>query len=101
TRLIAAALLAGTASSVQGQDATIVYRLGRDTVAIEQFTRTPGDMTGETVTRSGPAVIRVAYHMSLDRNGWPATAVIRRRQADGSPIPNSPMEVRFTFRADA
>jgi hypothetical protein len=91
--LIAAAPLAA-------QDATIVYRLGRDTVAVEQFSRTAARFTGEMVTRAGTAVTRTQYDIAL-ANGKPASAVVRRRQADGSPIANNPMEVRFTFGADS
>lgn len=78
----------------------MVYRLGRDTIAVEQFTRTPTRFTGEMVTRSGAAVVRTQYEFTL-ANGRPTSAVVRRRQANGSPLPNNPMEVRFTFRADS
>lgn len=92
TSLAAAPLLA--------QDATIVYRLGRDTVAVEQFTRAPSRFVGETVVRQGPTVSRTQYDITLT-GGKPTAAVIRRRQADGSPIPNNPLEWRFRFRADS
>ena len=82
------------------QDATIVYRLGRDTVAVEQFSRSANRFAGEMVTRGGNAVIRTQYDFTLT-NGKPTAAVIRRRAADGSPLPNNPQEVRFTFRADS
>ena len=82
------------------QDGVIVYRLGRDTAAIEQFTRTPTKFTGEMVTRSGAAVVRTQYDITL-ANGRPTAAVIKRRAADGSLLPNQPTEHRFTFRADS
>jgi hypothetical protein len=82
------------------QDGVIVYRLGRDTVAVEHFSRTPTRFTGEMVSRTGPAVIRTQYEITL-ANGRPTAAVVRRRQADGSPIANNPTEYRFTFRADS
>lgn len=94
-----AALLAAPASLV-AQDATIVYRLGRDTVAVEQFSRSATRFAGEMVTRSGNAVTRTEYDFTL-ANGRPTAAVIRRKAADGSPLPNNPQEVRFTFRADS
>jgi hypothetical protein len=99
TTFLLAALLA-SAGSLHAQDATIVYRLGRDTVAVEQFSRSATRFAGEMVTRSGTAVTRTQYDITL-ANGKPTAAVVRRRQADGSPIPNNPQEVRFTFRADS
>ena len=89
-----------TARTVFAQDGTIVYRLGRDTVAIEQFTRTPTRLAGEMVTRSGTAVTRTLYELTI-ANGRPTAAVVRRMQADGKPLANTPTEYRFTFRADS
>ena len=93
-------LIAASGAALGAQDATIVYRLGHDTVAVEQFTRTPTRFTGETVVRSGPTVSRTQYDITL-ANGKATAAVLRRRQADGTPIPNNPLEWRFTFRADS
>ncbi len=98
-RTFAVALIAAP-SALCAQDATIVYRLGHDTVAVEQFTRTPTRFTGETVVRSGPTVSRTQYDITL-AGGKATAAVLRRRQADGTPIPNNPIEWRFTFRADS
>jgi hypothetical protein len=95
---VAAALLLARVASAQ--DATIVYRLGRDTVAIEQITRTPARLAGETLLRQGVAITRTQYEATLSGNRA-TSVVIRRRQADGSPIPNNPLEWRFTFRADS
>jgi len=94
----AAALL--SAARLSAQDATLVYRLGRDTVAVEQFTRSANKFSGETVIRSGPSVTRTQYDITL-AGGKPAAMVIRRRQADGSPIPNNPLEYRFALRPDS
>jgi hypothetical protein len=96
----ALAALVAAPTALLAQDATIIYRLGKDTVAVEQFTRTPTRLAGEMVTRSGAAVIRTQYDITV-ANNRPTAAVIRRRQADGSPLPNNPMEYRFTFRADS
>src|SRR5262249_54919151 len=82
------------------QDATIVYRLGKDTLAVEQFSRSATKFSGEMVTRSGAAVVRTQYELTLDK-GRPTVAVIRRRQADGSVIPNQPTEYRLAMRADS
>src|SRR5215211_6341258 len=70
------------------------------TVLVEQFSRTSTRFTGETVVRSGPAVSRTQYEITL-ANGKATSAVVRRRQADGSPIPNTPLEWRYTFGPDS
>ncbi|HKS05452.1 MAG TPA: DUF2911 domain-containing protein [Gemmatimonadaceae bacterium] len=99
-RTTVALVLAGS-SVAPAQEAAIVYRLGRDTVAVEQFNRTAARLTGELVTRSGPAVTRLQYDFTLGADGRAVSAVVRRRQADGSPLPNTPQEYRFTFGADS
>ena len=93
--------LAGSASALAAQQASLVYRLGKDTLAIEQYTRTATAMTGEMVQRSGAAVVRIQYSMTLASNGRPTAASIKRMQADGSLAPNAPSETRFTVRADS
>jgi hypothetical protein len=97
----AATLAAALPLLAMAQEGTIVYRLGRDTVAIEQFSRTRTSMSGEMVTRSGPTVVRTQYEITLGAGGRPTAAIVRRRQADGSPIANTPTEYRFTFRDDS
>ena len=78
----------------------MVYRLGKDTVAVETFTRTPTKMTGETVVRSGGAIVRTTYDITLANNR--ATSVVfRRLGADGNPPANAPVEWRFTLGTDS
>jgi hypothetical protein len=89
------------ATVAMAQDATIVYRLGRDTVAVEQFSRSANRFAGEMVTRSGAAVTRLQYEYTLGADGRPTAAVYRRLQADGSALPNVPREYRFTFGRDS
>lgn len=100
TAHIALAIAAIIPAEVTAQDGVIVYRLGRDTIAVEQFSRTPGRFSGEMVSRSGGAVVRTQYDISVT-NGRPTAAVVRRRQADGTPFASQPTEYRFTFRADS
>ncbi|MDP2956588.1 MAG: DUF2911 domain-containing protein [Longimicrobiales bacterium] len=97
---VAALTLAVTAPAARAQDGTIVYQLGRDTLAVEQFTRSATRLAGEMVTRSGAAVTRTQYDLTL-ANGRVTAAVVRRLQADGKPLANTPTEYRFTFRADS
>src|SRR5690349_14666968 len=99
-RLIPFTAIAAIASLASAQDATIVYRLGKDTAAVEQFNRSASKLTGEMVQRTGAAVTRTQYELTLDK-GRIAAATYRRRQADGTPIPNQPVEYRFTFRTDS
>jgi len=98
--VLAGSALALVARAPLAQDGTIVYRLGRDTVAIEQFTRTPTRFAGEMVTRSGAAVTRTQYDITL-ASGRVAAATVKRTAADGSALPNTPVEYRFSFRADS
>jgi len=97
---VATLALAFAASPAGAQDGVIVYTLGRDTLAIEQFSRTPTRLAGEMVSRSGAAVTRTQYDMTL-ANGRVTAAVVRRLQADGKPLANTPTEYRFAFRADS
>ena len=96
----ASTLLGAVSSTSVAQDAAIVYRLGKDTIAIEQFSRSATKLSGEMVQRTGAAVVRVQYELTLDK-GRPTTVVVRRRQADGSPFPNQPTEFRLALRADS
>ena len=89
------------AAPLQAQQASLVYRLGKDTVAIEQYTRTAKGLTGEMVQRSGAAVVRVQYEVTIGGDGRPAAATIRRLQADGTAIPNAPTETRLRVGADS
>jgi len=89
------------ASSLHAQSNTIVYRLGKDTVAIEQYTRTATRIVGEMVQRSGPAVTRMQYDIAVGKDGRPATASFKRMQGDGTLPPNSPSETQFRVNADS
>jgi hypothetical protein len=97
---LALALIAIPAAAAFAQDATIVYRLGKDTVAVETFNRTPTRMIGETVIRSGGAIQRTQYDITI-ANGKATAALFRVRQANGTPVPNSPVEWRFTLGPDS
>ncbi len=98
--LLAALTLAVAAPAARAQSGVMTYMLGHDTIAVEQFTRTPTRLMGEMVSRSGAAVTRTQYDLTL-ANGRVTAAVVRRLQADGRPLANGPTEYRFTFRADS
>lgn len=86
--------------AASAQDGSIVYRLGKDTVAVEKYSRTPVKFSGEMVARNGAAVQRIAYELTLAA-GRITAATVKRMQADGTPVPNAPTEYRFAFRADS
>lgn len=90
-----------SASTLSAQPASLVYRLGRDTVAVEQFTRNTVGVTGDMVQRNGALVVRYAYRLALGKDGRPTSAIITRMQADGSAPPTGVRETRFTFSADS
>ena len=86
---------------VAAQSASLTYRLGKDTLAIEQYTCTATSLTGEMVQRSGPAVARVTYTVTLGKDGRATAVRLTRVQADGTPAPGAPREYRFTLGADS
>ncbi len=97
--LIASALVAS--APLSAQTATFVYKLGTDTVAIEQYTRTNNKMSGNMVQRSGATVLRVDYDITFGADNRPTAANITRRNGDGTPIANSFTTTRFSFTADS
>ncbi len=100
--LLAAALAVTLATTdLAAQPVSFVYRLGADTAAVESFTRTGNRITGEMVQRTGAAVARLSYEMTLGADGRPVSASMKRMQGDGSPVPNAPAEARFRFTADS
>lgn len=100
--LPALALFAGFAiPTADGQDAVFIVRLGNDTVAVEQFTRTSNRMTGEVVSRLGATGTRLQYEVTLAPDGRPATVTYRVRPLAGTPAAGQPSEVRLTFAGDS
>src|SRR5262245_28646594 len=95
------ALNVGAAADLVGQQASFVVRLGRDTMAVEQLTRTPNRVTGEVASRLGASVTRLPYEVTLNREGRPVSAVYRSRNAAGQSLANQPTEIRLTFAGDS
>ncbi len=94
-------LAVALAAPLTAQSAALVYTLGKDTVAIEQYTRTATSVEGEMVQRAGAAVTRFRYRVDVGRDGRPTAASLERMQGDGTPFPNVPRTWRFTFGADS
>lgn len=101
--LVAVALVgaAPNAERLQAQSASLVYRLGKDTVAIEQYSRTAGGMAGEMVQRSGAAVAWWRYTITLGADGRPTSAVLARVPIDGALPAGVARETRVTVTADS
>ena len=97
--LTVAALVVATPA--HPQEAAFVVLLGKDTVAIEKYTRTATRMTGELVSRFGAAGNRIAYEVTLGSNGRPTAISYRARPLTGNPAANAPREVRITFVGDS
>jgi hypothetical protein len=100
-RAIAILLLAAAPSTALAQGAAFVYRLGKDTLAVEQYTRTATGMSGEMVQRTAGAVIRFTYAITLGKDGRPTAATLTRTLADGTPQAGAPREVRFSLGRDS
>jgi hypothetical protein len=88
-------------SAIGAQTASFVYRLGKDTVAIEQFTRSAKSITGDVVSRTGPTVIRLQYEAAFGADGRTTTASFKILGADGKPIKGRPLEIRYAVAGDS
>jgi hypothetical protein len=86
---------------VRAQEASFVHRLGKDTIAVEQYTRTGNRLVGEVATRQGASVNRIQYEVTLAADGKPTAVVYRARNAAGAVAANQPNEVRITFLGDS
>ena len=100
TALSAAALVALPTPAL-GQEASFVVLLGRDTIAIEKYTRTATKLTGELASRFGAAGNRLSYEVNLGSNGRPTSVIYRARPLTGTPPATQPREVRLTFVGDS
>jgi hypothetical protein len=78
----------------------MVYRLGKDTAAVEQFTRTATSIAGDMVQRNGPAIARYRYAITLGKDGRPTAALLQRLNQDGSAAP-APSTTRFVITPDS
>jgi hypothetical protein len=94
-------LAAALATPALAQDGAFVVTLGKDTVAIERFTRSATKLTGEMASRFGAAGNRLSYDVTLGANGRPVSATYRARPLSGTPAATQPREVRLTFVGDS
>lgn len=79
---------------------TLLTRLGDDTLAVEQYTRTATSMEGVLVTRS-PAPQLVRYAVQLGPDALPVSVEFSQRRGDGSLAANAAQSTTIRFRADS
>lgn len=99
--IVPALLAAALATPALGQDGAFVVMLGKDTVAIEKYSRTPARVTGELASRFGGTGNRLSYEVTLGADGRPTAVVYRARPLSGTPTATQPREVRLTFVGDS
>lgn len=99
TFAVAAMGLTTPACSTPAQDsATLVTTLGRDTVVMESFTRSPAQLEGHLVVRF-PGTVLIHYVLDLDKSGAPTRSLV-----DLTPMGTSEVfarRVRIDFRNDS
>lgn len=79
---------------------TLLTRLGADTLAIEQFTRTPTHMEGVLVSRI-PTTRMSRYSVDLSPNGTPTRADYSVRKGDGTPVPDELQSLSVRYAPDS
>lgn len=89
------------AATLCAQQASFVYRLGKDTVGVEQFTRAANRLTGEVVSRNGAAVVRTQYDATIGGNGRVSAVTYKLFGSDGKPIKGRPVEIRYVVNGDS
>src|SRR4051812_34353211 len=79
---------------------TLVARLGVDTVAVEQYTRTATHMVGTLVTRL-PAARISRYTVEIGRNGAPLRADLSVRDGPAAPLSGGLQSLSVRFGRDS
>ena len=79
---------------------TLLARVGADTVAVEQFTRTARHIDGTLVTRR-PATRVSRYSVDLGRSGAPVRADVSVRDGLGAPLPGGLQSLSVRFAHDS
>jgi hypothetical protein len=79
---------------------TLLTRLGADTIAIEQYTRTATHMEGILISRL-PTTRMSRYSVGLAANGTPTRADYSTRKGDGTALPNELQSLSVRYTADS
>ena len=77
---------------------TFITMLGKDTVAVEQYTRTAEGLIGDYVTRPGQTVVN-HYTVHFLADGNPGHVILSQTLANGATIPGAPKGVQLTIGA--
>ena len=79
--------------------AAFVSLLGKDTLFVEQYTRTGNHIVGDLVQRQ-PATVVTHYDITLDAAGRVASIDLTQRKPDGTLGPNFVQAGKLTFATD-
>lgn len=103
SHLIPVAIFAAAVSTapLAAQQASFVYRLGKDTAVVEQYTRTANRLSGDVVSRTGPVVVHTKYDATYAADGRLVAATYIITGADGKPIKGRISEVRYVIKGDS
>ena len=77
-----------------------VVTLGRDTIAVDQYTRI-GDRLEGTLVMRAPRTTVTRYQVTLNPDGTPASAESSVRLPDGTLVPGAARAVSVTYRPDS
>jgi hypothetical protein len=88
------------ATPIVTQSTTLLTRLGADTIAMEQYTRTPSRMEGVLVQRS-PFTTIARYSVDIGPSGAPTRAEYSLRRGDGSQITGSMQSLSVRYGTDS
>lgn len=77
-----------------------VVMLGRDTIAVDQFTRIGDRLEGTLVVRA-PRTTMTRYVVALNPDGSPSSVESVARLADFTPVPNAPRSVSVSYSRDS
>lgn len=83
-----------------GDATTLLIRLGADTIAMEQYTRTPTRMEGVLVQRT-PFTTIARYSVDVGANSAPLRAEYSLRRGDGSTITGQMQSLSVRYAGDS
>ena len=88
------------AHSLAAQTGAFITTLGKDTTAVEQYTRSGSTIIGDLITRAGGTIVN-HYVLTLNPDGTPGTLVVSPRRVDGTVPPTGYSSATATFKPDS
>jgi hypothetical protein len=88
------------ATPITTASTTLLTRLGADTIAMEQYTRTPTRMEGVLVQRA-PFTTIARYSVDVGPNGAPTRAEYSLRRGDGTQITGNMQSLSVRYGTDS